>query len=135
MNNLSKWKITSYLAAIFVAGAVAGAFVGFKAGQHMMFGPPRPENMAARVYDELQTKLALTPEQAPKIKLIINEGMTRFQTTLCTDLAAGFSNFNARVALELTAEQRVKFADIQKEHEKFLNNRFMDTPVNSKPGP
>ena len=132
MNPLSHWKIGLYLAAIFLAGTVAGAFVGFKIGRHMMFAPPRPEAMAARFCDELQSKLNLTPAQAQKIRLIVNDSMTEFGALLSTQVAAAFSNTNARVAAELTPEQKVKFEEIQKEHEKFMHNRFKDTPVNSK---
>lgn len=139
MNNLSKWKISSYLAAIFLAGVVAGAVGSFKAGRRMMFTPPRPEDMAARVCDEFQSKLNLTPEQARKVRGIINEGMTQFQSVVGQEIRAAFSNSNVRVAAELTAEQRVKFAEIQKEHEKFLNHGFKgapkDAPGDSKKTP
>jgi hypothetical protein len=128
MNHLSKWKISSYLAAIFLAGLVAGSFVGFKCGQRMMFMPPRPENMAARIADELQTRLTLTPPQAQKIRKIINDGMVQFQTIVGNEISTAFSNCNARIVLELTPKQQSEFWEIQKEHEKFLNNPFKGPP-------
>jgi Spy/CpxP family protein refolding chaperone len=133
MNNLSKWKICSYLAAIFLAGAVAGGFVGLKAGARMMFRPPKPEVMTERVYDELQSRLNLTPEQAKKIKPLINDSIIRFQTIVRADISTAFSNSIALISAELTPEQRVKFSELQKEHEKFLNGTPKDTPTNSSP--
>lgn len=136
MNPLSKWKISLYLAAIFLAGLVAGAFVGFKAGQRMMFAsPPRPETMAARFTGELRSKLNLTPAQTAKIEVIINDSMIDFQRALSTQVSSSFSNTNARVSGELTPEQKIKFEELQKEHEQFLHDRFKDGPENSSKNP
>ena len=116
MNNLSKGKICSYLAAIFLAGMIAGAFLGFKAGARLMFRPPRPEIMTARAMEELQSRLNLTPEQAKKINPIINDSVIQFQTIFRTDMSAAFSNSITLISAELTPDQKVKFAELQKEH-------------------
>jgi len=135
MNHLSKWKISSGLAAIFLAGAVAGVIVGFKAGQRMMFMPPRMETMAAHVCDELQARLALTPAQMPKIKLLVNDGLVQFQTMVGKDISTALSNFNARIVVELAPDQQVKFWQLQKEHEKISNSPFKSTPGSLKTTP
>ena len=135
MNNLSKLKISSYLAVIFLAGAVAGAVGGFKAGRGMMFSPPRSTEMAARVCDELESKLNLDPVQAKKIGVIINDGMAQFQAALGTEIMTTISNCNVRVMVELTPEQQVKFAELQKEHERFLKRDFNGPPGDSSKNP
>lgn len=125
MNKLSKWKISAYLTAIFLAGVVAGSFVGFKAGRHMMFRHPSPDNMAEQVSDDLQKRLSLTPDQVQQVKTIINDGMSHFHAVIGAEVSASFSNANARITAILTPEQQVKYAEIVKE-----NDRFMRSPTN-----
>jgi hypothetical protein len=38
------------------------------------------------------------------------------------------SNCNARIELELTPEQKIKFADIEKEQQQFIRSRFNNGP-------
>jgi Spy/CpxP family protein refolding chaperone len=115
-----KLKISLYLAAIFVAGVVTGMFVSFEVVRHMM---PRPEKMAARWCGELQSKLHLTPEQLRKIRPIIDDTLGQFRTSMTGVMYANLSNCNARIALEITPEQRPKFEQIQKEQQEFIRTK------------
>lgn len=130
MNKMSKWKICAYLTAIFLAGVVAGGFVGFKAGMHMMFRDPNPDDMAEQVSDDLRKKLALTPDQVQQVKAIINDGMSHFHAVIGAEVSASFSNANVRISAILTPEQQVKYVEIVKE-----NERFMRSPNDEHSGP
>jgi Spy/CpxP family protein refolding chaperone len=129
MNKMSKWKICAYLTAIFLAGVVAGGFVGFKAGRHMMFRHPNPDNMAQQVSDDLQKRLALTPDQVQQVRTIINDGMSHFHAVIGAEVSASFSNANARISAILTPGQQIKYAEIVKE-----NEQFMRGPTNEHSG-
>ena len=124
MNRLSRTKIALYLAAIFVAGVVTGAFGLFAVGRHMMSNPPHQDQMAARWCGELQSELNLTPEQLQKIKPIVSETLDDVRVNLMQQLSTTISNCNTRIANELTPEQKVKFERMVKEREDMLRRKF-----------
>jgi Spy/CpxP family protein refolding chaperone len=132
MNGPSRLKITLYLSAIFLAGAVTGALILSIAWRHFMFGPPHPDKMAARWCGELQTELNLTPEQVQKIRPIVNDTMDEVRTSITHQLSTTISNCNTRIAAELTPEQQVKFQKLIKEREEMMRQKFgekaSDTP-------
>jgi Spy/CpxP family protein refolding chaperone len=116
-----KWKISLYLAAIFVAGVVTGMFISYQLVRHMM---PTQERMVGHWCGELQSKLNLTPEQMQKIRPIVNDAVTDFRNDLSREMLLSLANCNARVVLELTPEQKAKFEQIQKEQEEFIRMKI-----------
>jgi Spy/CpxP family protein refolding chaperone len=124
MNRLSKLKIALYLAAIFLAGAVTGAIVPITVGRHMMFNPPHQDQMATRWCGELQSELKLTPEQLQKIKPIVMDTLDEVRVNLTRELSGSISNCNARIASELTPEQKVKFERMVKEREQMIRRKL-----------
>ena len=116
-----KLKITLYLAAIFVAGVVTGMFISYQVVRHMM---PNREKMADHWCGELQSKLNLTPDQMQKIRPVVNDALTDFKNNLSCQMSSSLSNCNARVVLELTPEQKLKFEQIQKEQQEFIRTKI-----------
>jgi Spy/CpxP family protein refolding chaperone len=135
MKHMSKWKISLYLAALFLTGAVTGAFVALMVARHMMFAAMRQEAMAAHWRGDLEVKLRLTPEQMQKISPIINDAMTTLRTAFADQILATLSNCNARIAVELTPEQKAKFAGIEAQQQEFVRKRFRDETGNSQKKP
>jgi Spy/CpxP family protein refolding chaperone len=123
---MSKWKISIYLVALFLAGVVTGAVLTHQIGRRIMMKAMRQDAMAEHWRRDLEKKLSLTTEQSQKIAPIIGDGMTAFRTVLHDEMQAALSNCNVRIAIELTAEQRVKFAEIEKEQHEFIRTRFKD---------
>jgi Spy/CpxP family protein refolding chaperone len=119
-------KITLSLVAIFLAGAVAGAFVGFKVAHQSMSNPPSQEQMAARWCAELKCKLALTPEQLQKIRPIVEETMAEIKTSVGDRMSCSLSNSSSRIACVLTPEQRVKFEKMMKECQSSTQKKFRE---------
>jgi hypothetical protein len=116
-----KWKISLYLAAIFVAGIVTGMFISYQMARRMM---PSREKMANHWCGELESKLKLTPEQLQKIRPIVDGALTDFKKNLSQEMLLSLSNCNARVALELMPEQKDRFEQIQKEQQEFIRTRI-----------
>jgi Spy/CpxP family protein refolding chaperone len=116
-----KLKISLYIAAIFVAGIITGMFASYQIAKRMM---PSREKMANHWCGELESKLTLTPEQLQKIRPIIDDALTDFKNNLTHELLASLSNCNARVAMELTPEQKEKLEQFQKEQVEFIRSRF-----------
>jgi hypothetical protein len=121
---MSKWKISLYLVALFLAGVVTGGVLTHQIGRRMMMKAMRQDAMAEHWRRDLEKKLNLTPEQSQKIAPIIAAGMNTFRDVLHDQMQAGLSNCNARIAVELTAEQKVTFAGIEKEQQEFIRARF-----------
>jgi Spy/CpxP family protein refolding chaperone len=125
---MSKWKISLYLLALFLAGMVTGAILTAQIGRRMMMRVMQPEAMAGHWQHDLETRLNLTPTQSQKIGPIIVDGMKNFGATLHDQMGLSLSNCNARIALELTPEQKIKFAEIEKEQQAFIRSRFNGGP-------
>ncbi|HEX7469801.1 MAG TPA: hypothetical protein VF437_03570 [Verrucomicrobiae bacterium] len=129
---MSKWKISLYLLALFLAGVVTGAILTHQIGKRIMMKVMQPEAMAERWRHDLKTRLNLSAEQSQKIAPIIMDGMKTFGLVLREQTGLALSNCNARIALELTPEQRIKFAEIEKEQQEFIRSRFNNgTPPNN----
>jgi Spy/CpxP family protein refolding chaperone len=123
---MSKWKIGLYLSVLFLAGVVTGAILTAQIGRRMMMHVMQPEAMAGRWQHDLETRLNLTAAQSQKITPIITDGMKDFGLVMRDQTGLALSNCNARIALELTPEQKIKFAEIEKEQQAFIRSRFND---------
>ena len=123
---MNKWKIGLYLSALFLAGVVTGAILTAQIGRRMMMRVMQPEAMAGRWQHDLETRLNLTAAQSQKIAPIIGDGMKNFGAVMRDQTGLALSNCNARIALELTPEQKIKFAEIEKEQQAFIRSRFND---------
>ena len=121
MNPMSKLKIGLYLTAIFAAGFVSGVFVTVQVGRHMM---PSQAKMASRWCDDLQSKMSLTPLQVEKIRPIIDDSMGKFKNGVSNDILLNLSNCNARIAVELTPEQKIRFEQIQDDMKRMIRAIF-----------
>ena len=123
---MSKWKISLYLLALFLAGVVTGAILTQQIGRRMMMRVMQPEAMAGRWQKDLETRLNLSAAQSQKIGPIITDGMH-------DQVGLALSNCNARIALELTPEQKIKFVEIEKEQQAFIRSRFNHEPPSKNP--
>ena len=121
---MSKWKISIYLVALFLAGVVTGAILTAHIGRRMMMRVMQPEAMAGHWRHDLETKLNLSAAQSQKIAPIMTDGLKDFGVLLRDQAGLALSNCNARIDLELTPEQKIKFAEIEKEQQAFIRSRF-----------
>jgi Spy/CpxP family protein refolding chaperone len=124
-------KIVLYLAGIFLAGIGTGVFISFQVAKHMM---PNEANISARWCGDLQSKLSLTPEQMAKIKPIVEQSVGGFRATVTCDMLSTLSNCNAKIALQLTPEQKVKFEQFDREQRQLFQEKF-GGPEAPMPGP
>jgi hypothetical protein len=121
---MSKWKISLYLAVLFLAGVVTGGILTAQAGKRMMLKAMKPQAMADHWRHDLEGRLNLTAEQSQKIEPMLMDGMSNFGMALCDQAELQLSNCNARIVVELTPQQKIKFTEIDKEQQQFIRSRF-----------
>jgi Spy/CpxP family protein refolding chaperone len=110
----AKWKITLLLLGIVLVSFLAGAFLGAKLTERTLKRRHAPEMWNQTVMRALQQHLKLTPEQAQKVQVIIDDGVDemkgiRIDTIARTD--AVFEKMIVAIDHELTPEQS---AELQK---------------------
>jgi hypothetical protein len=117
-----KLKLSLYIAAIFAAGAITGIFITVLAVRHML---PTQERMVNGWCRDLQHRLDITPDQAKKIRPIIENTVAGFKENLSQDVLTRLSNSYERVALELTPEQKTKLEKYHRGQEAFLRSKLV----------
>ncbi len=73
MISMIKGKATLALAAVFVAGFLAGAGLGFTTGRKTAFRPPDPGSMTAHAVERLTRELRLDPGQVAKVRPLVEQ--------------------------------------------------------------
>jgi Spy/CpxP family protein refolding chaperone len=130
---MSKLKISLYLSALFLTGVVTGGILTAHVGRRMMMKAMKPQAMAEHWRHDLEGRLNLTAEQSQKIAPVLMDGITNFGSAACDQAELELSNCNARIELELTPEQKIKFAEIEKEQQQFIRSRFNNLTTPKKP--
>jgi len=132
MKPLSKLRIVLSLTAIFLAGGVTGAVIAGKIVWRKMAASFSQQRMADRWCGELQSKLNLTPDQMARIRPIVDDTLCQVKSMFTDQLSATISNSNCRIECVLTAEQKLKFKQMIREHEVWMHQRLDEHP-NSAP--
>jgi hypothetical protein len=133
MNMPTRKTVALYLAAVFVAGLLAGAVAGYSLGKRRSWAPPQPEEMVAHICGLLKSKLHLSPEQETEIRPIVSETATELESihsTTAGQVSAAFQRSNQRLAQFLTPEQKVLLEEMERERKKFF-----PPPGRAPPGP
>lgn len=111
MSHFTKNKAFSLLVAIFIAGAVCGAIVGYSSGKQHAVPPTKPKEICDRTLKKLQTRLDLSPEQVAQIKPIVERNSASMQTIQRESwqrASDAVKRMNSQIAGYLSAEQRTK---------------------------
>jgi hypothetical protein len=113
MKLLKNWKIILSFLLVFAAGCGAGTvgtMVLFKRGFE---GAMRYENWINKAMEGLQRDLKLTPEQVPKVRVLVEATgleMKDCLTRTVSDAGGIMARFDQRLDSELTPEQREEHA-------------------------
>lgn len=138
MNKLTKWKLISYLVALFLAGGVTGAVLTHKLDDKRP-GPRGPGGPGGRgdrgdftlhIKEKLQTKLDLTPQQMEKIQPLLEKSgaeLRKEHEESMKQFGKIIDDLNAQIVTVLTPEQKTKFEEMQKERREWEKKRFYGT--------
>ena len=119
MKYLSKGKIVLYLAAIFVAGGVTGAVLGWRETREKEWERPTQTKMCDWFRKRLQEKLGLNPDQVQQLEPLLQKRVKAMEevhnrTVQQIDELLRSSDDEIAVALKLTADQRAKLQEMGK---------------------
>ncbi len=141
MNFPSRSKLAAYLVGIFAAGAISGTVVALNVTRQSSAKQqvPTMERACDRMRQKLQKRLQLTPEQMSRIDPILKDTereLHEVQRRSLEQVEGVFEKSNARIARELTPEQRPQLEEIEKEQREAYarrskNNHPRKTHTNS----
>jgi Spy/CpxP family protein refolding chaperone len=134
MTTQSKWKLGTYVFAIFLAGAGSGAVVAWELSRRMPVPPRPPAEIGAHLRARFQSQLALTPEQMQKIDPMIDQSMRQvvaIRNETASKVFSNVANLDAQLLTVLTPEQKVKFEELERERRDYLRTKF--GPAANKP--
>lgn len=118
MSNVTKGKALFYLVAIFIAGAACGGIVGYTSGKREAVSPARQKEMSERTMRRLEARLGLTPEQAGKVRPIVEQNSATMQSIHRESwqrVSETFKKMNTQIAAHLTEEQQDKLEAMENE--------------------
>lgn len=119
MKALKHWKVILVVLLVFGAGVVTGSVATMVHLKHAFERNLTVENFTAEGMKFLDKKLALTPEQRPKIRAILQDTGLQFKHSFGEAIGQSKTNLVAswhRIDQELTPEQRIIY---QHECQKF----------------
>jgi Spy/CpxP family protein refolding chaperone len=118
MSQLTHGKVILYLAAIFVAGVIAGSAIGYAYARQNALQPPKTREMSERLMKRYQERLALTSAQAAQIRPLVEQASGQMQASHRESLQRVsdiFKRMNQQIAGHLTAGQRGKLEEVESE--------------------
>jgi hypothetical protein len=127
VTTLSKRKLGLYLLALFLAGGGSGGLISWQICRHTPMAPLPTARIGASLRASFRSRLDLTPDQVQEIGPMIDRAMARVESIrreTAGQVFANVSNLDAQVLLVLTAEQKVKFEEFERERRAYLRQKF-----------
>jgi hypothetical protein len=127
MSPFSTKSAIAYLAAVFVAGAVAGGAGGYCLGMRKAMTPPGSREITAATCDRLKSRLHLREDQMAHIQPIIKDAVTEFRG-MCAGMMDKMTELaqktNRRIAEFLDPDQKVLLDQMERERQEFFEKAF-----------
>lgn len=128
------WKLVLLLTGIFLAGLVAGSFGTARLAKE--FGGPKrsaPDQWSSGKLKVLTERLDLTPSQVEQLRPIMKrdtDELNRLRESSMKETQRVFQRMESDIAALLTAEQKVKFDELNKE----MRERMQKIMKDRRPG-
>lgn len=131
MNGLTRSRVATYLAAVFIAGAAAGVAGGYQYGRKSVFkrGAQPPRDMATHMMERYTKELLLSSEQVQKVEPLIQEATQKVRALhkegfKQTD--AIMKGCNARIVEILDTAQKERFRLMEERRNQWMRDRGGD---------
>ena len=129
MNGALKWKLATGFLLVFIAGAVTGGFLATVLTRHILFLPAHHGMAADRMRARLRTELDLTPEQMTRISPILDKAgkqLEQIRNETAQRVHQTFAQVHRDISVDLTDQQRQKFEEMQRRHQRWLHHHRHD---------
>lgn len=126
MSRLTRSKATVYLAAIFLAGSMAGFVAGHAFARRQPLRPPPAAEMTRHMVARLQEQLKLTPEQVENIRPLVERNTAELDALHRESwdrVSESFRKLNQQIAGYLTLEQKEKLSAMESDRRRFVRER------------
>lgn len=128
MKGLSRNQVLASLAAVFVAGAVAGVAVGYPMGrQATIQRPPHPpRDMATHLLGKYTRDLALTTNQVAQVEPMLQDASQRVRALHKENFRqtdAIMQDCNRRILALLEPAQQQRFKEMEERRDKWFRER------------
>jgi Heavy-metal resistance len=138
MKYLTKGKIVLYLAAIFVAGGVTGAVIGWCGTKEKKWEPPTTKGICDYFRKRLQVELGLNADQVQQLEPLLQKRVKameeiRTRTVQQIDELLRASDAEIADALKLTADQRAKLQEMGKNRREHFGKGHRGGPLPPPP--
>ena len=137
---LSTTRVLAYLAAIFVAGALAGGIGGYSLARNRTpKAPPSPPDsklMVQHTIERLETRLKLSPQQLGRIRDIVEQSFAEAQcrsSNHIKEVGDVFRRMNTKISEHLDSNQKVEFDRMEKERRDKMRWGRSKTPPTPEP--
>jgi hypothetical protein len=114
-----RWKLIGGFVVVFIAGGIAGAFLGAVLERHHRWESAHHQPLVQRVRDRMRSRLDLTPEQMKKSDPILEKAARRLEeirTESGQRVREVFSETDRELAPQLTDAQRQKMRAFEAQH-------------------
>jgi len=133
MKYVTKGKIVLYLAAIFVAGGVTGAVIGWRETKEKKWEPPTTKGICDYFRKRLQVELGLNVDQVQQLEPLLQKRVKameeiRTRTVQQIDELLRTSDAEIADALKLTADQRAKLQEMGKNRREHFGKGHRGAP-------
>ena len=115
MNQTLKWKLIAVFLLVFLAGGMAGAFIG-ASHAHQRFLHPQPGVLGERMRRHLRVHLRLTEEQVAKISPVVDKTAAQLgeiQRGTAEHVRDAIAEEHRQIAPYLSDEQRVRLKALE----------------------
>jgi hypothetical protein len=138
MKYLTKGKIVLYLAAIFVAGGVTGAVIGWRGTKEKKWEPPTTKGICDYFRKRLQVELGLNADQVQQLEPLLQKrvkAMEEIRTCTVQQIDELLRTSDAEIAdaLKLTADQRAKLQEMGKNRREHFGKGHRGGPLPPPP--
>lgn len=111
-----RWKLIGGFLLVFIAGGIAGAFVGAMQSRHHRFAAAQNGSLVETVRKRMQSRLDLTPEQMVRARPVLDHAahqLEQIRDGTGRSVREIFDQTDQQLAPELTAAQRKKMEQLE----------------------
>jgi Spy/CpxP family protein refolding chaperone len=137
MTNGRSTRIIIYVLLIFLAGLVSGALLAPHVGRNFL-RPPGPGQMSRRIFERMQSRLNLTPEQAATVKPLVEatgEDLDAIRREATARVSERMAQTDEAIAALLNPEQKVELKKMELERKEHMGRRDLFAPPPPAPPP